>query len=513
MAFHNTGTMSALFLTCPDTKDMDWTREFVHSLRQDGFNNIYSTTDLKLGVIYFEEIKDIIKKVHKILIVISKTSSRTLRYLHTIDCIITHLCDEGRMSTCGVIPLLIEKDVKVPFVLECFHSFNHQTDPISKIKKSLSVITEGQAAFEYSKAVINLSLHESQLRRLNKLALSANTTDRIKELANDAMQQWGIAINDKCLTVDMNTLQNISAYHRLCLRDLFNHFHADDGIRIIRATGVIKFSFQALFENGQVYNDLIAIYRGIFTVLTKDKRYRYWYRYRRNGLIAADGSELAYKPINDGIALFNDGKPHSSEFNTYESRLHSLKNFPIQSQIVRELIAECGFFSLNSLDFIQCFHCGICLRTWNINSTQHSFYFENCALRKKKLEVSERIRSKEIRDQLMGVSFDSIFARMFTYKLFPNFNEYNEQLMKFAQAGFYYLGTQEDTLCYSCCLGLTKIKEYQNPWEVHYMFSPNCKHLKELDEDTIKQFEERRQTCYNSSEFVQYLEIELMLHK
>lgn len=108
----------------------------------------------------------------------------------------------------------------------------------------------------------------------------------------------------------------------------------------------------------------------------------------------------------------------------------------------------------------------------------------------------------------MGALFDDILARIFTYTLLPSPNEYNVQhLMQFAQAGFYYLGSKENILCYLCYLYLIKVKEHHNPWKVPYRFSPNCKHLKGLDEDSIRHFEERRQTCYNSSEFVQYLEI------
>lgn len=75
----NSNTISVLFLTCHGTKDIDWTRNFIHLLRQDGFRNVFSTTDFQfIGVNYFEELKSIISKVQKIQVVISKTSSRTL---------------------------------------------------------------------------------------------------------------------------------------------------------------------------------------------------------------------------------------------------------------------------------------------------------------------------------------------------------------------------------------------------------------------------------------------------
>lgn len=510
----NSNTISVLFLTCHGTKDMDWTRDLICRLRQDGFHNIhvFSTTDSESGFNCFEKLQNVIRKVQKILVVISKTTSRRPIYIHTISCTMEQVLQEELM--CDIVPVLLDEDVDMPFLLRCCNPFLLYDDDISKLKRCLFAISEGQAVTQYVRSIIGLSVQENKLRRLNKLALPAGTSDLITRLAKSAMQHWGITVNDKCLTVNMKELQNASAYHRICLNDLFGHFHTDDIITIIRLTGVNQFSFQTLFENGQVYRDLITIYTSIFSAVTKDKQCRYWYQYRRNGLAPADGAELAYKPMNDGLAAFNDGKMHSPEFKTYESRLQSLNQFPIASQKVRELIAEGGFFSLYNLDYIQCFHCGICLRTWNINSSEHSFYFENCAMQKQKLEISEKIRSKEFRDHLIGASLDNIFNRMFTYLLFPNIHEHDVQhLMQFAQAGFYYLGTKEDTLCYSCYLGLTKTKDHQDPWEVHYRFSPNCKHLKALDEKKIRHFEEKRQSYFNAGEFIQYLEIEIMLHK
>ncbi|CAG2235749.1 BIRC4 [Mytilus edulis] len=368
----SSNTISVLFLACHGTKDIDWTRNFVHSLRQDGFQNIFSTTDFQfIGVNYFEELKGIIRKVQKILVVISKTSSRNPGYIHTISCIMAQLLNEQCM--CDVVPLLLDEDVDMPFLLQCYVPFLLYAEDISKLEQCLFVVSEEQAVTEYVRLIIGLSVQENQLRRLNRLALPSSTSDQIKTLAMCTMQHWGVTLNDNRITVNMKELQTVSAYHRICLNDLFRHFHSDDKIRIIRLTGVKKFSFQTLFENGQVYSDLITMYRNIFTALTKDKRYRYWYQYRRNGLAPADGAELAYKPVNDAIAVFNEGKPHSPQFKTYTSRLQSLELFPIQSQKIRELIAECGFFSLKNLDYVQCFHCGICLRTWNIASTEHSF--------------------------------------------------------------------------------------------------------------------------------------------
>lgn len=506
--------ISVLYLVCPETVDVDRIRKFIDRLRRNDIREIYSTTDYKLGDCYFDQLETQIRKVQKIMIVLSKQSSRSKAFKRTIECAVSLIMYEPLI--CTIVPLLLDDDVEMPFCLRCNDPFFFcQDDDGVKLMRSLYFISEEQAITGIVKMMINLSTQKNAVRTSRRSELLPDSASHdIKSLAMSTMRNWGISINDKCLTVDMNRLHNCASYQRLCLTDLFRCFNSDDAIRVIRVTGVTKCNLRSLFENSQLYDDLVTIYTGIFEAATKDKHYRYWYQYRRNGLVPADRAELAFKPLIDARAKYSEGKPHSPEFQTYESRLNSLTQFPIKSQKVRELIAEAGCFSVNHIDYIQCYQCGACLRVWNIAAPEHSFYFEHCALREKKLEISKKISSKEFRDQLVGASFDDQFVRFCTFTLLSNLNEYSIQhLQKFSEAGFYHLGTKEDLLCYSCYLGLTTIKEYRDPWEIHYRFSPNCKHLKTLNEDTLRQYEMRKESCNNSDVLVPYLEVEIMLYK
>lgn len=505
----NVKNVSVLFLVCSETKDEDWTNEFIDELRQKGASNIYSTNDFQIGDRFFKQLQKHLREVQKIIIVLSKQSTRYDAFQHIIQVTMDSILDEE--LTCGVIPLLLEDGVKTPIIIKTFIPFKVYQEDKEKLMRSLFLISEEQAVRDIVQLMISLFVRTNALRQSETPELlPASTSDNVKTWAMSTMQNWGMSIKDKCLTVDMNKLQYCASYQRLCLNDLFRCFHGDDAIRIIRATGVKQFKLQTLSENVQVYEDLLTIYQGIFEAATKDKHYRYWYQYRRNGLVPADRAEEAYKPLIDARSSFSDGQPHSPEFETKESRLQSLSNFPIKSQIVRELIAETGYFSVNKLDYIQCYYCGGCLRTLNIAASEHSFYFKNCKYREEKLAISKKIRSKEFRDKIGGVSFENPFARSLSFELLPNSNEYN--ITQFVAAGFYYVGTKEDILCYSCYLGLTKIKEHEDPWEVHYRFSPNCEHLKTLNQETRQQYEMRKESFNNSDELVPYLEVEIMLY-
>ncbi|CAC5390812.1 unnamed protein product [Mytilus coruscus] len=213
------------------------------------------------GVSYCEELKNRITKVDKVLIVLSKTSSRSSKFLKVIDCTLEYI--DTKQLVCNIIPLLLDDDVDMPFMLHCYIPFLLYAEDSLKLIRSLCVISEEQRVGIFVRSTISSFVEASQLRRLNILSLPPSASDRIKKSADNVMQHWGVTINEKCLTVNMNTLQNLSAYHRFCLNDLYRHFHAADDLRIIRATGVTKFRFQSLFKNGQVYEDLISIYTGI----------------------------------------------------------------------------------------------------------------------------------------------------------------------------------------------------------------------------------------------------------
>lgn len=509
----NDKNISVLFLVKSESKDVNWTRDFIERIRKIGAIDIFSTTDFKFeDNDFFDQLATHVREVQKIIIVLSKQSSHANAFKKTIETVVAIIWNEH--LTCSIVPLLLDEQSEMPAILASYEPFYVYLDDESKLIRSLSIISNEQAVKDLVQMMIRFDLHINALHRsqINKpKVLPDSISYHIKAMAMSTMQHWGISIKDKCLTVDMNKVQNCPSYKRLCLNDLFRNFHGDDAIRIIRATGVKQFKLQTLSENAQVYDDLITIYKGIFEAATKDKRYRYWYQYRRNGLVPADRAEEAYKPLIDARYSFSDGQPHSPEFKTYESRLQSLSNFPIKSQTVRELIAKTGYFSVNKLDYIQCFECGGCLRTLNIAASEHDFYFENCPLLKQKLEISDRIRSKEYRDKIGGASFEDPMSRFLSFAFLPNSEEYNVQ--QFVDAGFYYVGTKEDILCYSCYLGLTKIKEHRDPWEVHYRFSPKCKHLKTLDNDTLRQYEMERHSCNNSDLFMPYLEVEIMLYE
>ncbi|XP_071125833.1 uncharacterized protein [Mytilus edulis] len=506
--------ISVLFLVCDETEDVDRIRKFIGRLKRNGISDIYSTTDYTLEDRYSDKLQAQIRIVQKIMIVLSKQSSRINAFKRTIACTMSLIVHEP--TRCTIVPLLLDNEVEMPFLLQCNDPYLLcEDDDGVKLIRSLYFISDEQAITGIVKLMINLYTQINAVRKSNTPHLLPDSAlHDTKALAMSYMHHWGVFINDKCLTVDMNRLHNCASYERLCLDDLFRCFNSDDAIRVIRATGVTKCNLFTLFKNGQLYDDLVTIFNGIFEAATKDKQYRYWYQYRRNGLFSADRAELAFKPLIDARAKYMDGKLHSPEFKTYESRLRSLAQFPIKSERVRELIAEAGCFSVNHIDYIQCYECGACLRVWNIAASEHSFYFEHCALREKKKEISEKIRSKEFRDQLVGDSFDNPLVRYFTFTLLSNLKEYNvTHLEQFAEAGFYYLGTKEDILCYSCYLGLTNIKEHQDPLEVHYRFSPNCKHLNTLNDNTRRQYEMRKESCNNSDQLVPYLEVEIMLYK
>ena len=47
-----------------------------------------------------------------------------------------------------------------------------------------------------------------------------------------------------------------------------------------------------------------------------------------------------------------------------------------------------------------------------------------------------------------------------------------------AQAGFYYTGQSDFTICFACGLKVNQWERQDNPWDEHIRLSPDCLYLK-----------------------------------
>lgn len=72
--------------------------------------------------------------------------------------------------------------------------------------------------------------------------------------------------------------------------------------------------------------------------------------------------------------------------------------------------------------------------------------------------------------------FSTFGGRYQTYRDFPIVSVYPTRL---AQCGFYFTGRHDEVKCFNCNLTYSAWKEKDNPFKVHFQWSPNCSFLLE----------------------------------
>lgn len=66
---------------------------------------------------------------------------------------------------------------------------------------------------------------------------------------------------------------------------------------------------------------------------------------------------------------------------TFESRLKTFEDWPVQMSQKPEELAEAGFYYTGRGDRVLCFHCGLGLKDWRCGDdvwTQHAFFYAKC---------------------------------------------------------------------------------------------------------------------------------------
>ncbi|XP_014613191.1 PREDICTED: baculoviral IAP repeat-containing protein 7-B-like [Polistes canadensis] len=218
-----------------------------------------------------------------------------------------------------------------------------------------------------------------------------------------------------------------------------------------------------------------------------------------------------FKPIDE---VDNAGYRFESE------RLKSFCNWPV-SYVKPEKLAEAGFYYLGEGDRVKCFECNIEICQWAENDDpmeDHERWSNRCRFIKKQpcgniplgadpntipqlrgsIDVcgiyhhnaDNDILTKELqllstaKLHAMGLGrmkgpthpdYASYDARLESFDSWPRAMPHSKELL--AQAGYYYTGNGDQTLCYHCGGGLKDWESGDDPWEEHAKWFPQCTYL------------------------------------
>lgn len=203
--------------------------------------------------------------------------------------------------------------------------------------------------------------------------------------------------------------------------------------------------------------------------------------------------------------------PHSQEtldYTKYEGRLKSFTNWP-NEDVPKEVLAKAGFYYKNCNDIVQCPYCHIegyqwvagdnpmeDHRTWSPHcpfvmssvdnsSPRNSVSRDTCGLYGVEIlpnsvpEDDQEIRLKQLGIQKnKGPAYPDKFSydiRLKTFSAWPK--SIKQTPHDLSEAGFFYVGVGDQTLCFHCGGGLKDWEENDNPWEEHALWFPKCTYL------------------------------------
>ncbi|XP_042316724.1 baculoviral IAP repeat-containing protein 2 isoform X1 [Sceloporus undulatus] len=178
-------------------------------------------------------------------------------------------------------------------------------------------------------------------------------------------------------------------------------------------------------------------------------------------------SPLTSRPAEDLSHL--RPKVANTAMSTEEVRLHTFKAWPL-TFLSPSSLAKAGFYYIGPADKVACFACGGQLSNWEPKDnamSEHRRHFPNCHF------------AEQAQDQtsftVSNLSMQTYVARVGTFKNWPMTVPVQPQ--RLADAGFYYVGRNDDVKCFCCDGGLRCWESGDDPWEEHAKWFPRCEYL------------------------------------
>ncbi|NWT59732.1 BIR protein, partial [Erythrocercus mccallii] len=167
---------------------------------------------------------------------------------------------------------------------------------------------------------------------------------------------------------------------------------------------------------------------------------------------------------------FSSPKLHNPSMRTEDARLHTFHSWPLTFLSPTDL-AKAGLYYLGTADKVACFTCGGQLCNWEPKDnavSEHRRHYPNCPF------VENLIRDQQSFN-VSNVSMQTHEARVKTFINWPT--RIPVQPEQLADAGFYYVGRNDDVKCFCCDGGLRCWESGDDPWIEHAKWFPRCEYL------------------------------------
>ncbi|XP_053241671.1 baculoviral IAP repeat-containing protein 2 isoform X3 [Podarcis raffonei] len=155
-----------------------------------------------------------------------------------------------------------------------------------------------------------------------------------------------------------------------------------------------------------------------------------------------------------------------------EDRLHTFESWPL-TFLSPSSLAKAGFYYIGPADKVACFACGGQLSNWEPKDnamSEHRRHFPNCPFVEQMCDQTSFTVS--------NMSMQTYVMRLNTFKSWPA--AVPVQPPRLADAGFYYVGRNDDVKCFCCDGGLRCWESGDDPWVEHAKWFPRCEYLQHM---------------------------------
>ncbi|XP_005482646.2 baculoviral IAP repeat-containing protein 2 [Zonotrichia albicollis] len=191
------------------------------------------------------------------------------------------------------------------------------------------------------------------------------------------------------------------------------------------------------------------------------------------GYFSGSFSSFPQDPVTTRAAEdlpFLSPKIHNHSMRTEDARLRTFQSWPLTFLSPTDL-AKAGLYYLGTADKVACFTCGGQLCNWEPKDnavSEHRRHYPNCPF------VENLIREQQSFN-VSNVSMQTHEARVKTFINWPT--RIPVQPEQLADAGFYYVGRNDDVKCFCCDGGLRCWESGDDPWIEHAKWFPRCEYL------------------------------------
>lgn len=195
-------------------------------------------------------------------------------------------------------------------------------------------------------------------------------------------------------------------------------------------------------------------------------------------------------------------RPYPLDLMLEADRLQTFNHWN-NNYVTAESLAKAGFFSKYSTDVATCAYCGVEIGEWEEGDDpleDHRKWAPTCRFvtQRQTEEIGRSFLSRSSGQDVCGSteyfpnsfpenetckllfksmikSYEDLKSRLETFTDWPK--SLKQKPIVLAEAGFYYKGAGDQTVCFECNGGLKDWEDNDDPWEQHALWFPTCKFL------------------------------------